>query len=64
MKRPALLLWGDRDPLVPLAHARAVSRALPHATSLILTDCGHVAQYELPVLTNRLLARFINSTTR
>ncbi len=34
MKRPAFLLWGDRDPLVPLAHARAVSRALPHATSV------------------------------
>lgn len=58
MKNPALLLWGERDPLVPLTHARAVSRALPHATSLVLENCGHVPQYELPDMTNRLLARF------
>jgi pimeloyl-ACP methyl ester carboxylesterase len=64
MKRPALLLWGERDPLVPLAHARAVSRALPHATSLIIKDCGHVPQYELPELTNRLIARFLNTASR
>ncbi len=64
MDRPALMLWGERDPLVPLAHARAVSRALPHATSLILKDCGHVPQYELPELTNRLLTRFLNTASR
>jgi pimeloyl-ACP methyl ester carboxylesterase len=64
MTRPALLLWGERDPLVPLAHARAVSRALPHATSLILKSCGHVPQYEMPELTNRLLTRFLNTTSR
>ena len=59
MERPALLLWGELDPLVPLAHARALSRALPHATSLVLAGCGHVPQYELPDLTNRLLNRFL-----
>jgi len=64
MSRPALLLWGERDPLVPLAHARALSKALPHATSVILEDCCHVPQYELPELTNRLLNRFLNTTTR
>jgi pimeloyl-ACP methyl ester carboxylesterase len=61
MTRPALLVWGERDPLVPLAHAKAVSRALPRATSMILRDCGHVPQYELPEITNRLLTRFLDS---
>ena len=56
---PGLVLWGEKDPLVPLAHARAVSRALPHATSLVLEKCGHVPQYELPDQTNRLLTRFL-----
>jgi pimeloyl-ACP methyl ester carboxylesterase len=60
MTHPTLLLWGERDPLVPQAHARAVSRALPHATSLVLENCGHVPQYELPDLTNRLLRRFLS----
>lgn len=64
MTRPALLVWGQRDPLVPLAHAKAVSRALPHATSLILRDCGHVPQYELPEVTNRLLSRFLTATPK
>ena len=64
MTRPALLIWGQRDPLVPLAHAKAVSTALPHATSLILRDCGHVPQYELPEVTNRLVSRFFNATPK
>ena len=64
MTRPALLVWGERDPLVPLAHAKAVSQALPKATSLILRDCGHVPQYEMPEITNRLLTRFFDAAPK
>jgi pimeloyl-ACP methyl ester carboxylesterase len=56
---PTLMLWGDRDPLVPVRHASAVRRALPHATSIMLRSCGHVPQYEMPRDVNRLLAAFI-----
>lgn len=59
VKAPTLMLWGDRDPLVPGRHAGAVRRALPHATSIMLRDCGHVPQYELPREVNRLIRRHL-----
>jgi pimeloyl-ACP methyl ester carboxylesterase len=41
----ALFVWGRDDTLVPLAFARHVERAVPHARHLEL-DCGHVPQLE------------------
>jgi pimeloyl-ACP methyl ester carboxylesterase len=60
MRRPALFVWGQRDPLVPLAHAKAVAKCLPNAGSVVLRDCGHVPQFELPGATNRLIRRFLD----
>ena len=42
-----LFVWGRRDTLVPIAFARHVTDALPHARHLEL-DCGHVPQVERP----------------
>jgi len=57
---PALFVWGDHDPLVPPAHGRAIAAALPHSRSVVLKDCGHVPQYELPEATNRLIRDFLD----
>jgi pimeloyl-ACP methyl ester carboxylesterase len=57
--RPALFVWGQRDRLVPAAFARHVEQALPAATSVVLRDCGHVPQYELPEETHRLVREFV-----
>ena len=59
LTRPALFVWGARDRLVPARFARHVTAALPTATSLILDDCGHVPQFELPERTNALIADFV-----
>ena len=61
MGRPALFLWGERDRLVPARFARHVERALPDATSVVLEDCGHVPQYELPERTHRMIREFLGS---
>jgi pimeloyl-ACP methyl ester carboxylesterase len=52
-------VWGERDRLVPSKFARHVERALPAATSVILEDCGHVPQYELPDRTHGLIREFM-----
>ena len=59
LQPPALFVWGERDWLVPVAFAGHVQRHLPSARSVVLPDCGHVPQYELPEQTNRLLAGFL-----
>lgn len=57
---PALFLWGDHDRLVPAGFARHVAEALPRAASRVLDDCGHVPQFELPDLTERLVREFLD----
>jgi pimeloyl-ACP methyl ester carboxylesterase len=59
LSRPALFLWGDRDPLVPAKFARHVESALPQATSIVLPDCGHVPHFEYPRRTHRLIREFL-----
>src|SRR5205807_2425818 len=56
---PSMFVWGERDRLVPAAFARHVERVLPAARSVVLEDCGHVPQYELPDQTHRLVREFI-----
>jgi pimeloyl-ACP methyl ester carboxylesterase len=53
----ALFVWGRHDTLVPIAFARHVAEALPHARHLELA-CGHVPQVELPGPTHAAVAAF------
>ena len=59
LSRPALFVWGERDWLVPAKFARHVERCLPDARSIVLEDCGHAPQYELPEETHRLVRDFL-----
>jgi pimeloyl-ACP methyl ester carboxylesterase len=61
LKRPALFVWGENDWLVPARFEHHISRALPNCESVVLKDCGHVPQYELPKKTNRLIRDFLGS---
>jgi pimeloyl-ACP methyl ester carboxylesterase len=59
LQPPALFVWGDEDPVVPLAFARYVRDALPGARQVVLEQCGHVPQVEHPVDANALVHDFI-----
>jgi pimeloyl-ACP methyl ester carboxylesterase len=59
MHIPSLFVWGERDRLVPAGFARHVVRAVPDATSVVLPNCGHVPQFELPERTHELVRRFL-----
>jgi pimeloyl-ACP methyl ester carboxylesterase len=59
LTRPALFLWGDRDPLVPPRFAPHVEAALPGVHSLVIEDCGHVPQFEHPERTHALVRDFL-----
>ena len=45
---PTLLLWGERDGMIPFANADDYVRALPHATLAPLPGVGHIPQEEAP----------------
>lgn len=52
---PATFVWGEADRLVPAAFSSHVAELLPKARQVVLPDCGHVPQVELPQRTNALI---------
>ena len=56
---PSLFVWGDRDRLVPAGFARHVAKALPDSAAIVMEDCGHVPQMELPEETARVVRGFL-----
>ena len=59
LSTPSLFVWGERDRLVPAAFERHVAKAVPEARSVVMKDCGHVPQYELPDETHELVRDFL-----
>jgi pimeloyl-ACP methyl ester carboxylesterase len=45
---PTLLLWGERDAMIPVTNAADYLRTLPHARLVALPGLGHVPQEEAP----------------
>jgi pimeloyl-ACP methyl ester carboxylesterase len=56
---PALVVQGEEDVLVPLGDAREFEKRIPHATSLMLADTGHVPMMERPATFNAALLEFL-----
>jgi pimeloyl-ACP methyl ester carboxylesterase len=61
LSTPALFIWGDHDQLVPAAFSRHVADVLPQARQVVLTECGHVPQVELPERANGLIREQVES---
>jgi len=65
MKKPLLLLYGERDALVNAGPAIARARQLnPRATSVLYAGSGHAPFIEEPQRFNRDLARFADAAWR
>lgn len=56
---PALLLWGERDVVVPAATAPALRAALPAARLELLPGLGHLPFAEDPAAFDRALGAFL-----
>jgi pimeloyl-ACP methyl ester carboxylesterase len=56
---PALIIWGEHDRLVPVAHAHAFAEALPDARAVILPGAAHYPYLERPRAFARLVQTFI-----
>ena len=45
---PTLLMWGEKDAMIPFANAADYLAALPHARLVALPGVGHLPQEEAP----------------
>ncbi len=59
---PALIVWGRRDPVIPVSHAGAAERGMPGSRLEIFDRSGHFPQLDDPVRFTTLLTEFIDST--
>ena len=59
-RMPSLVIWGERDGLVPIDHGRAYAEKLPGAGSLkVIAGVGHAAQAEAAGETGGLVNAFL-----
>jgi pimeloyl-ACP methyl ester carboxylesterase len=57
---PTLIVWGNQDRVTPVALAKPVHEAMPHA-ELHLLESGHLPQYEHPKVFIPILLDFLRS---
>lgn len=59
---PTLIVWGDRDDIIPVAHAHEAHAQMPGSRLEVLPGVGHFPQSEEPVRFAELLVDFVTST--
>jgi pimeloyl-ACP methyl ester carboxylesterase len=59
---PTLLVWGERDPMIPADHGRAAHELIPTSRLEIFTDAGHFPHRHDPVRFADVLLDFVAST--
>jgi pimeloyl-ACP methyl ester carboxylesterase len=61
-RMPTLIVWGDRDNIIPVAHARAAHLAMPGSRLEIIEGAGHFPHTEEPTRFAQILCDFIATT--
>ena len=56
---PTLVIWGQKDPVLPVAHAYVAAQGLINARLHILEHCGHFPQIEHSEKFNQIVLEFL-----
>jgi alpha-beta hydrolase superfamily lysophospholipase len=59
---PMCVIWGQRDAVIPVSHARIASTIAPEATVEVVPNAGHFPHKDHPQRFVKLLNDFIRST--
>ena len=57
---PFLIVWGERDPIIPVAHAHAAHRLVPGSRLEIFRGAGHFPHLDDPLRFVRVLTDFMD----
>lgn len=58
--KPVLVVWGQQDQVVPVAHAEIAAKYLPNVSVQIFDNCGHFPMLEHTIDFNKLLLNFLH----
>ena len=61
-RMPVLIIWGDRDPIIPIEHGRRAHEEIPHSRMVEIPNARHWPQLDQPRLVCKELTDFISST--
>lgn len=59
---PSLIVWGERDRIIPAEHGRRAAAEMPGSRFELFERAGHFPHLERPIEFSRVLARFVNET--
>jgi len=60
---PTLIVWGARDPIIPVEHAHHARAAIPGSRLAVFEDVGHFPHREAPERFATTVGDFVASTT-
>ncbi|MDQ6651540.1 MAG: alpha/beta hydrolase, partial [Acidobacteriota bacterium] len=58
---PILIIWGAQDELIPLAVGRKMNSLIKDSKLVIIENCGHVPQEEMPERVSEEITKFIRA---
>jgi pimeloyl-ACP methyl ester carboxylesterase len=58
---PTLILWGEKDLLIPVSQAKRMQAAIADADLQTIPDAGHMPQEEQPRATAKLARDFLST---
>lgn len=61
IRTPTLVIWGDKDALLPVAGGHWFAGAIPRASKVVYRDIGHVPMEEIPARSAADLARWLTA---
>lgn len=61
IKAPTLIVWGTKDPLIPVRDAWEFGKLIEGSQVVVYEDTGHVAMLERPVAFNALVEEFLEA---
>ena len=59
---PTMLVWGERDPIIPVEHGYSTQKQIPHSRLEVIEDAGHFPYRDDPRRFAGLLSDFIDTT--
>lgn len=59
---PFQLIWGDRDPIIPVIHGHATHDAITGSRLAVVEGSGHYPHVEDPAAVERIIVEFMTST--
>jgi len=59
---PTLIVWGERDSIIPVKHGRSAHEAMPDSRFVVFEGAGHMPHHDDPERFARTLVEFCAAT--